>query len=439
MRTVLKGYLYKYVRQGKTFKKILADLKESEYYSWEQLETLQRNKLQKLMNHCYRNVPYYTDIFKQIGLKPEDIKTVKDLERLPFLDKRTVNANFDKLQAKNMVKFLANRARTSGTTGRPTTFLRDYHSINFESAAMWRFWNNLGDFGLRRVVLRGADVVPIERKKPPFWVYSPANRELIMSVYHLSGDTAKSYIEKLKEFNPDTLSALPSAAYQLAVYCQNSGCEINLKAVYTTCELLPASYRSFIEKVFQCPVMDWYGQSERVAAIAQCEVGTYHILEDYSIVETAATNCGLEIVGTGLDNYLMPLIRYRTGDIIELGHCMCSCGRSFRTVEKFYGRNVDYVITPEGNRISLLLVNEAIDLAAVSNIGQIQFVQEAVGKLEVNIVKSNIRKPLEREKIVQLVKSRTSPEMVVKVNEVESIPRGPNGKVSNVVQRVCSN
>lgn len=437
MRTTLKGYLYRYVRQGKTFRKILADLKESEYCSWEQFETLQSNKLKRLMNHCYRNVPYYTDIFKQMGLKPEDIKTVKDLEKLPFLDKQTVNSNFDKLQAKNRLKLFANKARTSGTTGRPATFLRDYHSINFESAAMWRFWNNSGDFGLRRVVLRGADVVPIEQKKSPFWVYSPANRELVMSVYHLSRDNVKSYIEKLQEFNPDTLSALPSAAYQLAVYCQNFGCEINLKAVYTTCELLPASYRSLIENVFKCPVIDWYGQSERVAAIAQCEKGTYHILEDYSIVETVATNCGLEIVGTGLDNYLMPLVRYRTGDIIELGNCQCSCGRSFRTVEKFYGRNVDYVITPDGNKISLLLVNEAIDLVFVSNIGQIQFIQERVGELEVNIVKNNIRKPLEREKIVRLVKSRTSPEMVVRVNELESILRGPNGKVSNVVQRVC--
>jgi phenylacetate-CoA ligase len=436
MWNAVKGYLYKYVRQGKTFRKILAGLKESEYYSREQLETLQGNKLQRLINHCYRNVPYYTDIFKQLGLKPEDIKTKSDLETLPFLDKQTINANFDKLQAKNRLKLLAYRARTSGTTGMPATFLRDYRSINFERAAMWRFWSNSGDSGLRRVVLRGADIIPIERTKPPFWVYSPADRELVMSVYHLSKDNAKAYIEKLQKFNPDTLSALPSAAYQLAVYCQDFGCEINLKVVYTTCELLPASYRSFIEKVFKCPIKDWYGQSERIAAIAQCEEGTYHILEDYSIVETVAANSSLEIVGTGLDNYLMPLVRYRTGDIIELGNCKCSCGRSFRTVEKFYGRDVDYVITPEGNKISLLLVSEAIDLAFVSNIGQIQFVQENVGELEVNIVKYNIQKPLEREKIVNLIKSRTSPEMVVKVNEVECIPRGANGKAVNVVQRV---
>lgn len=437
MRTALKGYLYRYVRQGKTFRKILAGLKESEYYSWKQLEALQSNKLQRLINHCYRNVPYYTDIFKQLGLKPEDIKSKKDLEKLPFLDKQAVNANFDKLQAKNRLKLLANRARTSGTTGRPATFLRDYHSINFERAAMWRFWSNSVDSGLRRVDLIGADIVPIERKKPPFWVYSPADRALVMSVYHLSRDNAKAFIEKLEEFNPGIFSGLPSAVYQLAVYCRDFGCVINLKAVYTTCELLPAGYRSFIEKEFKCPVMDWYGQSERIAAIAQCEEGTYHILEDYSIVETVAANCGLEIVGTGLDNYLMPLVRYRTSDIIELGNNKCSCGRSFRTVEKFYGRDVDYVITPEGSKISLVLVNEAIDLAFVSNIGQIQFVQERVGELEVNIVKHNIRKPLEQEKIVRLIKSRTSHEMIVKVKEVEHIPRGPNGKAANVVQRIC--
>ena len=100
MNNQIKYYLKRLIRHGFTFNKILNDLKKSQYLSKEDLEKLQNQKLRKLIHHCYKNVPYYKDLFNELKLKPQDINTKEDLEKLPFLDKYIVRDNFDKLIAK---------------------------------------------------------------------------------------------------------------------------------------------------------------------------------------------------------------------------------------------------------------------------------------------------------------------------------------------------
>ena len=93
--------LYSLLRQGRTFRKILKSLNESEYYSAEQLEALQNRKLVALIEHCYKNVPYYTELFDRLKLKPEDIRTKADLVKLPYMDKQIAKKNYNRLIAQN--------------------------------------------------------------------------------------------------------------------------------------------------------------------------------------------------------------------------------------------------------------------------------------------------------------------------------------------------
>src|SRR5690606_28221227 len=112
---------------------------------------------------------------------------------------------------------------------------------------------------------------------------------------------------------------------------------------------------TLIEERFGCRVFDWYGQNERVAAIGTCEQGRYHLMSDYSYVELEPTPEGLEIVGTGFNNLAMPLIRYRTGDFVQLQDVdSCSCGRAFPVVRRIIGRDDDYIKLPDGSHVKRL-------------------------------------------------------------------------------------
>ena len=429
----VKRYVYKLIRQGGTFKRILKELKVSQYYTKEEIEQYQNQNLQKMINHCYNNVPYYMELLKSLALKPEDIRTKKDLAKLPLLDKQTVKDNFDKLIAKNVNRLFCTTAETSGTTGTPAKFLRDYYLVNFENALLWRFWQNAGDKGAKRVILRGDLIIPITKNKPPFWTYYSKN-ELVMSSYHLNELNSRFYIKKLNEFKPEFIYAYPSSIYLLARFVSQANANIPLNAIFTSSETILPHQRSLIEEAFKCPIYDWYGQAERVSAIGQCEKGAYHIMEDASITEVIETQYGMEIVGTHLHNYIMPLIRYRTGDIVNLSDKKCDCGRHFPVVSNIQGRVVNYILTPEGNRFALTLLCYCFD--DVSDIYETQFVQHNKNELMVNIVKGQGFVEGDKDKMINSIKNHISPNLKVVINEMKEIPRGPSGKFQLLVNSI---
>ncbi len=140
----LNCWLKRLYRQGPNFYKYLRSLEASMRFSGEILEKYQNYHLRRMIWHCYFNVPYYRDLFRREGLQPEDVASKCDLNKLPFLDKKTVNDNYDKLISKGHQNFLCHVGSTSGSTGSPARFLRDYNAINFENAAVWRHWRAPG-------------------------------------------------------------------------------------------------------------------------------------------------------------------------------------------------------------------------------------------------------------------------------------------------------
>lgn len=428
----LKYYIKKLIRQGFTFNKLLKDFQESQYFSSEQLEDLQNKKLRKLVQHCYKNVPYYTELFDKLNLKPQDIQTKEDLKKLPYLDKYIVKENFDKLIAKNKCKSLCHIAQTSGTTGTPLSIYRDYYSINFENAIVNRHYGNVVDLNSKKITLRGQLIKPVEQLEPQFWEFNPADNELIMSSYHLSKKTAGIFINEIKKFNPQVIYAYPSSAYLLAKHFNEANETLNLQAVFTSSEKLEENHRELIEKTFNCKIYDWYGQAERVAAIGQCEKGTYHIIEDYSIAETIKTDEGLEIVGTSLDNYIMPLLRYKTGDFVELEDGLCPCGRNFRKVSNIQGREANYILLTEGPKY--VAFNHIP--RGVKNLIELQFVQEKLNELIINVVTNGNFSQEDKDLLIKNTLEHTCPDLNIIINEVEQIPRNANGKFKEVINKL---
>lgn len=434
MKDLLRFYFNRLIKKGFLFDAILKDLEESQYYSAEQLEEMQNDRLRKMVLHCYKNVPYYTQLFDRLHLKPESIKTKQDLTKLPFLDKKTVQENWPRFIAKDRSTCFSSVAYTSGSTGTPAKFLRNYYSLNFENAALWRQWRYVGDLGLKRITLRGDIIVPVSQSRPPFWKYNRLEKELLMSGYHLSETNAQAYIDKILSFKPEILYAYPSTANLLAGFFDNKNISYGFKAIFTSSESLSPAQKEHIEKVFSARIYDWYGQAERVVGIGQCEKGAYHIHEDYSIVELLAGNDGYEPVGTSLTNYLMPLIRYKTGDTIIPGDEKCVCGRNFRIVREIVGRNGDYIVSPEGAKITIC--NHIP--RGVQHIREIQFYQEIQGEVIIKVVPTQGFSENDKKQLVKNTLEHTSPHMKVEIQLTPEIPREANGKFKSVKNKLCA-
>jgi len=199
--------------------------------------------------------------------------------------------------------------------------------IQTEHAFVWRQYRWAGcPPGGRIALFRGDMIVPIDQKKPPFWRYDAASRELWLSSLHLSKDTALYYLQQLQEFNPHLIYAYPSAITILARYAELLAALPvipSLKGIVTSSETLYDHDRAVIKRVFNVQIHDWYGAFERVIFIGTCEMGSYHVYSDYGLTEFISVEgekeqnvC--ELVSTGFINPVMPLIRYRTGDLVSL-------------------------------------------------------------------------------------------------------------------------
>jgi phenylacetate-CoA ligase len=212
--------------------------------------------------------------------------------------------------------------------------------------------------------------------------------------------------------------------------------QINYKfdVIFTSSESLEPELRDCMEEVFQCRIYDWYGQAERVAAIGQCQHGSYHIEEDYSIAELIPNgqSDSYEVVGTQLHNYVMPLLRYRTQDHVYLSDEPCGCNSCFRKVERIVGRSGNFLLTPEGTRITIT----AHIPCGIDNLMETQFYQNQPGEVVLKILTNGKFTEKDKEQLVKNTLKYTSPHMKVTIKEVASIPRGPNGKFISVINEI---
>ena len=423
-----KGYFQKILRRGPLFERLLQELEENERLSYEQLIALQNQKLRSTICHAYQTVPYYRQLFNKLAINPKAIQTSEDLKALPIMSKTDLRGK-EKQFVSNAV-FPKFKTATSGTTGTPVSLFRDYYSINFEHASIWRQkrWGKCM-FDELTVSIRGDVVVDPNIIKPPFWKYIPSDNMLKISSYHLSDRLIPYYLEKLRSLNSFVIEAYPSNVYRIARYMQlHQESPIRAKAVFTSCETLLPCQRQVIEQ-YLGQVFDHYGQSERVAYIGMCEHGNYHYLMDYSLVEFIPIGQDdlHRVVGTTFHNKVMPFIRYDTGDFVRIKNPSqsCSCGRAFPVVESIEGRIQDYIITPSGKWIGALgrvLVN-------VNNLIEAQIIQEKLDLIRVLIVTTENFTFQDEKVLLNNIHQRIGSEIKIVIQKTDKIRRTKRGKL----------
>jgi phenylacetate-CoA ligase len=380
--------------------KLRSTFEKTQWLTAEEQTLYQERLLRRVVDHAYRYVPYYRDLFDSIRLKPRDIGRLSDIDKIPILTKEILHARFKTLEATNSRAFRPQVLRTSGTTGRRIQFLVDRPSNVLEFVYYWRHWNWAG-YRLGAPFAEFSSVFFLqgdERPRPAFRYQRLTNRLLLNSLA-MSHATVRDYVKAIRKHRPLFLKGLPSVLYYFSLFLRQQGVtDISFKAVFSTGETLVPRYRKFIEETLRCKVYDSYGHLERTVAISECPHGGLHINRDYGILELirqdadradfTGKGCGgagysARVIGTSLYNFSMPLIRYEVGDSVwVVPEKKCACGRQFPLVGAVEGRQSEALMTPEGKVITAaFLVFED-----VPDILEGQIMQESLDRLYVKIV-----------------------------------------------------
>lgn len=416
-----------HIRYGRGYRRALAAFAESEFRDRKELEAEQEKRLETLIHHCFKNVPYYRRLFAEHGLKLQDIQGLSDLSKIPVLTKKTVKENGDLLVARNVPLHRREPAHTSGSTGTPLDFIVDSSCVPIERALAHRHLLWLG-YGEGDKVARFRE--PRMSEATELAEVKGGGREMVISL--LRGDEAEmqSIVAALQSFRPTFISAWPSGLYLLARWMRKRGITIHPpRYLVTSSENLYPHAKELIEEHLGAPVIDWYGQEESVAVAMQCEYSQgYHVQTEVCIVEFGPSVKGYcEIIGTNLCNMAMPFLRYKTGDLALRSDRPCPCGRRHPTIGDIVGREADFLSTPDGRVLSPLGLTYVFHHADDVREGQI--VQEDLDYLRVLVVPWEGISNRTVEHLKQAVLDHVDcPGMRVDVETVEDIPRTPGGK-----------
>jgi len=327
--------------------------KEIETASREEILRIQNEKIVRQVKHVYESVPYYRDLMDQKGVKPEDIKSVDDIKKLPFLTKDDLREAYPYGLLGTDLKNIVRIHSTSGTTGRRVVAFYTQKDLD-----LWE------ECCARAIVAAGGtkeDVCQVSYGYGLFTggsgLHGGSHKVGCLTLPMSSGNTERQ-IQFMMDLGATILCCTPSYAAYIGESLEDAGYkpeDNKLKAGIFGAEPWTEEMRREIEKSLGIKAYDIYGLTETSGpgVAFECEAQSgMHINEDHFYAEIIDPDTGEvlpegakgELVFTSLDKEGFPLIRYRTRDICILSREKCSCGRTFVKMSKPLGRSDDMMI-----------------------------------------------------------------------------------------------
>jgi len=339
--------------RGERTARLFRFLLETERWPAERRQAFREEKLRRLVRHAYDQVPYYRETMDRLGLRPEDIRTVADLAHLPILDRQQIRENPDAFLARDAHTRGLRWTTTSGTTGAQLRSARCANGRMWAWACVYRYFRWMGiRLGDRRLDLWGArDFVPptTASRRLSLWL----RRHEKLSAYETTDAEVDAQVRYVARFRPTLLRGYASALHRFAQHAAALGVRFpSLRAISTSSDALMPSMRRTIEEALGAPAFDQYGCGEVLGVAFECEAHHgLHVAEEHVIAEVdAPPGHEGDLLLTDLDNYAMPLLRYRNGDIATVETGACPCGRPGLRLRSPIGRAGEYIVLPDSRR-----------------------------------------------------------------------------------------
>ncbi len=415
------------------------DLRESQWLTPDAVREMQERKLRRLVQHAYKHVPYYRDRMRAMDVGPDDIRTLDDLGRLPLLAKEDVRKHlyFD-IMSDNHRKSEVLRITTSGSTAEPFVCYVDRAQLEFRWAATlrsmeWtgyrfgdpcvRLWHQTLGMTASQVLRERADALLSRRR------FIPA--------YEMSDATLPEFVRLIESCDPVLLDGYAESFNFLASFIrQHRPLRIRPKGIISSAQTLPDASRRVIEDAFGCRVFDKYGAREFSGIAYECEAHAgHHVVGEGYVVEVlkdgrpAKPGETGEVIITDLNNFCLPFIRYRIGDLAEALDPSepCACGRGLPRIGKIEGRVQSIIIGADGQYLPgafFLHLLKDYDHA----IRQFQVVQGEPKAIAFRVVKGGRYGDEILDEVLRLLRRYLGDEMRIDVEFVDNIEMVRTGK-----------
>jgi phenylacetate-CoA ligase len=355
---------------------------QSQFFDPKKLQEIQINKLKNVIFQAVHHVPYYQNLIRKIDFNRFSLE---ELNKFPIVNKEIIRTNLDLFISAKVNKNRSQWSHTSGSSGKPFHFILPFYSDSFENIMSARAWS----MGLGYQYKPSDPVVSLRsyapkqgesllRRKDNYWY---------LSAFDINEKNLEFYLHQIRQSGAKIIRGYASSIYIFTLLLKEKNIHLDsIKTLITSSESFLPQYRETIEKHWNFKVLDWYGQNERSVTVQQCGHGNYHNNDEYGIIELDTNN---QIIATSLNNDVMPLIRYATGDIAipPKNSTLCPCGRGlsipFKDID---GRSDDILIKSDNTKIPTANIYTAMQI--FENIRQFKIIQNLDKSLTIYLVEN---------------------------------------------------
>ena len=403
----------------------------------ETILNFQRERLKQLIQHAVRTTPYYRDLFKDFGFKQNDLlRKINadsiDISKILPLEKHIIRKQLENLCSELFPIYQRIENATGGSTGTPLNFYQDRPYWNQRNLSVYYFDRWAGwDFGDPQLIIWGAlsDVNENDNWKQKLNHYW--RNQHWLNGFHLTDSAMHTTFEKMQRWKPTTILAYPSSLYQFAKFISENKLtpQWHLKGIISSAEMLQPHYRSLAKTVFNTKIYNRYGGREVGLIAMECSEGHMHINCRDIFLEVDSddpyTKPG-DLLVTQLNNYTMPFIRYRIGDIGRLSDEICRCGNQLPVLGELLGRSTATFRTKTGTLIhGGYFTQQFYNLVGVT---QFQLIQETLERCVLKLVINEQWTAETGTHIVQKIQDAFGADVSVKMEFVGEIPLAKSGK-----------
>lgn len=399
------------------------------------IEAIQAARLRALIQHAFANVPYYRDLMRQAGVRPDDVRTRGDLRHFPLTERATLRQLPDEMTtaANRDVRRCEARQTSGSESGSPWHVVvddeealeRSLVTIRSDIENGYRLWQRQGFV-----------------RRPPFQPDGWFKRlGILRSLYVSLFDDVGWQVERLRTFQPVRLDGQPSALMRIVAWGRDHGVtDLRPRLISTMGERLMPEQRDVLADYFGGVVYDRYGATEGGILGWECERHEgYHLNMDQVIVECVR---GASPVGPGepgavaltnLAAYVRPLIRVTLGDVAAMDERPCQCGRSLPRLARVLGRRDEFLVASDGRWVAPHEIETA--LRGVDGLSNYQVVQETPSRVRARVVTATGLKPASL--VHDRLRALFGPEVDITVEPEDALPVPPSGKARRVITHVA--
>ncbi|MBD3640940.1 MAG: phenylacetate--CoA ligase family protein [Marinobacter sp.] len=410
-------------------------LEEQQWWPIDRLRILQWERLQKLLTHAAIHSPFYRDVFSKHEISPDSIQSANDLLRIPVTNKSDIRNNLERFISDEFARKELVSAKTGGSTGFSLQLYFDEACQERRNAAQlmadrWSGW----DLGMKKAAIWGNPPVPSTMKQK--LRHHLLDRTIYLDTMNLNETSMGDFVERWRAEQPGAIFGHAHSIFIFACYLRDQGItDLRPKGIVATSMMLLAHERKVIEQVFDCAVTNRYGCEEVGLIACECErhegmhLNVPHVYVEFLDGENKPVKPGGpgKIVVTDLNNFAMPLIRYRVEDVGVYRERPCSCGRELPILERLEGRVADFLHLPQGGQVAGISLIERT-LTKVPGVAQLQLIQESINKIVIKRVKGNDYSNSTDFQLIELMRETFNSQVEIVIEDVAKIPQEASGK-----------